>query len=166
MPLSTGIETDISEKYSVSVVIPARNESGNIVNAILWTPKLGKHTEIIFIEGNSTDDTWDTIQKIAEKYKDTHDIKIGRQTGKGKGDAVRMGFGMANGDILLILDADLTMPPEDLPKFYNAIASGRGDFINGSRLVYVMEKKAMRFLNILGNKFLQNATGVVLQKMN
>lgn len=143
----------IASKYTVSVIIPARNESGNIENAVLRTPKLGKHTELIFIEGNSTDDTWETIQKIFEKYKNTHDIKIGRQTGKGKGDAVRMGFEMATGDILLILDADLTMPPEDLPKFYNAIASGKGDFINGSRLVYVMEKKAMRFLNMIGNKF-------------
>lgn len=152
-PLSAVNETDYSQKYSVTVVVPARNESGNIENAILRTPKLGKHTEIIFIEGNSTDDTWQTIQNVAEKYKNTHDIKIGKQTGKGKGDAVRMGFGMATGDILMILDADLTMPPEDLPKFYNAIAAGRGDFINGSRLVYVMEKNAMRFFNIIGNKF-------------
>lgn len=152
-PLASGKETDVSNKYSVSVVVPARNESGNIENAVLRTPKLGKHTELIFIEGNSTDDTWEVIQQVAEKYKNTHDIKIGRQTGKGKGDAVRMGFGMASGDILLILDADLTMPPEDLPKFYDAIASGKGDFINGSRLVYVMEKKAMRFLNMIGNKF-------------
>ena len=104
------------------------------------------------------------IQKMAEKYKDSHDIKIGRQDGKGKGDAVRKGFGMATGDILTILDADLTMPPEDLPKFYNAIASGKGDFINGSRLVYVMEKKAMRFLNILGNKFFSMAFSWLLEQ--
>jgi len=144
---------EVELKYSVSVVIPARNESGNIENAILRLPQLGKHTEIIFIEGNSTDDTWETIQKIAEKYKNTHDIKIGQQDGKGKGDAVRKGFGMASCDILMILDADLTVPPEDLPKFYNAIAGGKGGFINGSRLVYAMDKNAMRFLNMLGNKF-------------
>ncbi len=150
-PEITAEEAD--KKYSISVVIPARNESGNIENAIKRLPKLGKHTEIIFIEGNSTDDTWDKIQEMQKKYAATHDIKIDRQKGKGKGDAVRLGFDIANGDILTILDADLTVPPEDLPKFYNAIASGKGDFINGSRLVYPMEKEAMRFLNLLGNKF-------------
>lgn len=140
-------------QYSVSVVIPARNESGNIENAILRTPMMGKHTEFIFIEGNSKDDTWEKIQAMAKKYQHTHDIKIAKQDGKGKGDAVRKGFDMATGDILMILDADLTMPPEDLPKFYDAIASGNGEFINGSRLVYNMDQKAMRFLNLLANKF-------------
>lgn len=147
------VNQDVSEKYSTSVVIPARNESGNIENAILRLPKFGKHVEIIFVEGNSTDDTWDKIQEIQAKYKDSHDIKIARQSGKGKGDAVRKGYSIATGDILMILDADLTVPPEDIPKFYNAIASGKAEFINGTRLVYPMEKKAMRFLNMLGNKF-------------
>ncbi|GIV28579.1 MAG: glycosyl transferase [Bacteroidia bacterium] len=139
--------------YSVSVVIPARNESGNIENAILRMPRLGKHTEIIFVEGNSTDDTWEKIKEVAEKYKDQWDIKYFQQPGKGKADAVREGFKHASGDILMILDADLTVPPEDLPKFYDAVASGKGDFINGTRLVYPMEKQAMRFLNYLGNHF-------------
>jgi len=151
IPEITSDEAD--KKYSVSIVIPARNESGNIENAITRLPKFGKHLEIIFIEGNSTDDTWDKIQEIQKKYAATHDIKIDKQKGKGKGDAVRLGFDIATCDILMILDADLTVPPEDLPKFYNAIASGKGDFINGSRLVYPMEKQAMRFLNLLGNKF-------------
>jgi SAM-dependent methyltransferase len=143
----------VSKKYSVSIVIPARNEAGNIENAILRLPQFGKHQEILFIEGNSTDNTWETIQQVKEKYSSTHDIKIGQQDGKGKNNAVRKGFGMATGDILMILDADLTVPPEDLPKFYNAIASHHGDFINGSRLVYPMEKQAMRTLNLLGNQF-------------
>jgi len=142
-----------AELYSVSIVVPARNESGNIENAILRMPKFGKHQEIIFIEGNSTDDTWEQIQRVKEKYGSTYDIKIGRQDGKGKNDAVKKGFSMATCDIYMILDADLTVPPEDLPKFYNAIATGKGGFINGSRLVYQMEKQAMRFLNLLGNKF-------------
>ncbi len=147
------IDSDYKEKYSVSVIIPARNESGNIENAILRTPRMGRHTEIILIEGNSKDDTWEKIQDIHEKYKDKYDIKIAQQDGKGKGDAVRKGFDMATGDILMILDADLTVPPEDLPMFYDAIASGKGEFINGSRLVYNMDEKAMQFLNLLGNKF-------------
>jgi len=157
-------EKDVDCRYSVSIVIPARNESGNIENAILRMPKFSNHQEIIFVEGNSTDDTWDTIQKIKQKYDHTHDIKITQQTGKGKGDAVRKGFGMATGDILMILDADLTMPPEELPKFYNAIAGYKGDFINGSRLVYAMDEKAMRFLNRLGNKFFSQAFTWLLEQ--
>lgn len=139
-------------EFSTSIVIPARNESGNIENAILRLPPFGREQEIIFIEGGSSDDTWEKIQAIKDKYPDKK-IKIGQQTGKGKGDAVRMGFDMAEGDILMILDADLTVPPEDLPLFYAAIATGKGDFINGSRLIYPMDKKAMRLLNLLGNKF-------------
>jgi len=134
-PLSEERFEDYDQKYSTTVVIPARNESGNIENAILRLPNFGKHTEIIFVEGNSTDDTWEKIQEIKKKYANTHDIKIAQQKGKGKADAVREGYKIATGDILMILDADLTVPPEDLPKFYNAIAGGKGDFINGTRLV-------------------------------
>jgi SAM-dependent methyltransferase len=150
---STVSRAESKESLSVTIVIPARNESGNIENAITRLPEFGRHQEIIFVEGNSTDDTWDKIQEIQKKYSATHDIKIAKQPGKGKNDAVRKGFDMATGDILMILDADLTVPPEDLPKFYYALATGKGDFINGSRLVYQMEKEAMRFLNLLGNKF-------------
>lgn len=142
-----------NKEYSVSVVVPARNESGNIENALMRLPEMGKWTELIYIEGNSTDNTWEVIQQVYEKFKDQYRIKIARQDGKGKGDAVRKGFSIAEGDILMILDADLTVPPEDLPKFYNALATGKGEFINGSRLVYPLDKDSMRFLNVLGNKF-------------
>ena len=142
-----------NKDYSVSVVIPARNEKGNIENAVKRTPRLGKHTEIIFVEGHSTDNTLEEIKRVCEAYKGQWDIKYAVQEGKGKADAVRKGFGMAGGDILMILDGDLTVPPEDLTKFYNAVASGKGEYINGSRLVYPMEKQAMRMLNVLGNKF-------------
>ncbi len=145
--------TNNSSEFTVSVVIPARNESGNIENAILRMPKFSKHLEIIFVEGNSTDDTWQTIKDIQEKYKNNWDIKIMQQEGKGKGDAVRKAYANATGDILMILDADLTVPPEQLPKFYHAIAKGKGEFINGSRLMYPMEENAMRPLNELGNRF-------------
>lgn len=137
---------------SVSVVIPARNEAGNIEAALQRTPELGRGTEIIFVEGNSTDNTWDVIQEMAQKYSHRK-IKTLRQPGKGKGDAVRVGFDAADGDVLMILDADLTMPPETLPQFYETIASGRAEFVNGVRLVYPQEKEAMRFFNLLGNKF-------------
>ena len=137
---------------SVSVIIPARNEAGNIPAAVARTPVMGAWTELIFIEGNSTDDTWGAIKKVKDEHPDLR-IKIGQQTGKGKGDAVRMGYAMAEGDILMILDADLTVPPEDLPKFYHAVAGRSCEFANGSRLVYPMEKRAMQFLNLCANKF-------------
>lgn len=142
-----------NKKYSVSVLVPARNEMGNIENAVKRLPRMGKHTEIIFVEGHSTDETLNEIKRVAEAYAAEWDIKYAVQDGKGKGDAVRKGFNMATGDILMILDGDLTVPPEDLTKFYNAIATGKGEYINGSRLVYPMEKQAMRTLNVLGNKF-------------
>jgi len=155
---------DVNKKYSTTVLIPARNESGNIENAILRMPDFGNHIEIIFVEGNSTDDTWEKIQEMKEKYKDTHDIKILQQPGRGKGDAVRAGYSIATADILMILDADLTVPPEQLPKFYNAIAQNKGGFINGTRLIYPMEKNAMRFLNTLGNKFFSLAFSWLLEQ--
>lgn len=155
---------DVENAYSVTVVIPARNESGNIENAILGMPRFSKHLEIIFVEGNSTDDTWSKILEIQQKYQGQWDIKAARQDGRGKGDAVRKGYAIATGDILMILDADLTVPPEDLPKFYYALASGKGEFINGTRLVYPMEKNAMRFLNTLGNKFFSMAFSWLLEQ--
>lgn len=142
-----------NQNFSVSVIIPARNEKGNIEDAVKRVPEMGKHTEIIFVEGNSTDDTLNEIKRVCEEYKDIRDVKFLVQDGKGKGDAVRKGFDHATGDILMILDADLTVPPEDLPKFYNAIATGKGEYINGTRLVYPLEDEAMRTLNMLGNKF-------------
>lgn len=142
-----------NKKYSVSVIIPARNEAGNIENAVKRIPQMGRATEIIFVEGNSTDNTLEEIKMVCEKYARSTNISYCQQDHKGKGDAVRKGFAKATGDILMILDADLTVSPEDLTKFYNAIANGRGEYINGTRLVYPMEKEAMRFLNMLGNRF-------------
>jgi len=145
------IDTDTKE-YSVSIIIPARNERGNIENVILRTPSFGKSIEFIFVEGFSQDNTWEEILRVKEKYKDLNIIAL-KQGGKGKGNAVREGFDLATGEILMILDADLTTRPEELPKFYNALAKNNGEFINGCRLVYPMEKQAMRFLNLLGNMF-------------
>ncbi len=137
---------------SVSIIIPARNEKGNIENAIKRTPDFGISQEFIFIEGNSSDDTYEEMERVKAAYPQKN-IRLMKQTGKGKGNAVREAFAAANGEILMILDADLTMPPEELPKFYEALRYNKGEFINGCRLIYPMEKKAMRFLNLLGNKF-------------
>ena len=137
---------------SVTIVVPARNEKGNIENAVKRTPDFGLAQEFIFIEGNSSDHTYEEMERVKAAYPDKN-IKLMKQTGKGKGNAVREAFDVATGDILMILDADLTVPPEELPKFYDALRYNKGEFINGCRLVYPMEKNAMRFLNLMGNKF-------------
>ncbi len=137
---------------SVSVIIPARNEAGNVADIFARIPTMGEWTELVFVEGHSKDDTYGVIEGEIIAHTEQR-CQLMRQTGIGKGDAVRLGFARANGDILMILDADLTVPPEDLPRFYEALCSGKGEFINGVRLVYPMEKQAMRFLNLLGNKF-------------
>lgn len=136
----------------VSVIVPARNEEGNIPNILARTPEMGAGTEIVFVEGHSKDGTWAAIQREMAAHPERR-LKAFQQTGKGKGDAVRLGFAEASGGVLMILDADLTVPPEDLPRFYEVIRSGQGEFVNGVRLIYPMEKEAMRFANLLGNKF-------------
>jgi len=147
---------------SVSVIVPARNESGHINDILSRCPMMGAGDEIIIVEGNSTDDTWERIQQAAHAYKGAHRLVIAQQKGQGKGDAVRLGFNLATNDILMILDADLTTPPEELPKFYYAIVANKAEFVNGSRLVYPMEEQAMRFFNILANKFFAVAFSFVL----
>ncbi len=135
----------------VSVVVPARNEEGNVPNIIARTPVMGSETELIFVEGGSKDGTRAAIEREMAAYKGPLKISFYTQQGKGKGDAVRVGFAHATGDLLMILDADLTVPPEELPKFYDVMAQGKTDYVHGTRLVYPMEREAMRFLNKLGN---------------
>ena len=149
------------DAFSVSVIVPARNEAGNIPEILARTPHMGCGTELIFVEGHSKDNTFEVIQAHIAQHPD-QPCKLLKQSGIGKGNAVRDGFTAASGDILMILDADLTVPPEDLPRFYAALVSGKGELINGVRLVYPMEKKAMRFLNLLGNKFFTLAFSWVL----
>jgi len=151
-PVEIGKRNLKKKKPSVSIIIPARNEAGNIKNIVRRVPLLGKDTELIFVEGNSNDNSYKTIQHVIKQFPEKN-FKLLRQKGKGKGDAVRLGFAKAKGDILMILDADLTVPPEDLSRFFEAIISGKGEFINGVRLIYPLEEQSMRFLNIVGNKF-------------
>jgi len=133
-------------------VIPTRNEAGNIERIFNELPVFECDYEIIFVEGNSQDNTYEVIEEAIATHPEIH-CSLFRQNGKGKGDAVRVGFEHARGDILMILDADLTVPPDYLIRFYQAICSGKGEFINGVRLVYPLEKQAMKFFNLLGNKF-------------
>lgn len=152
------------QKPTLSVVIPARNEFGNIEAAIKRMPSFGANLEIIFVEGHSKDQTWAEIERVKQLYSSAErPIYAYKQTGKGKADAVRLGFAHAQNDLLTILDADLTMPPEMLPRFYDAYCAGLGDFINGNRLTYPMEGEAMRFLNRLGNIFFAKALSYAMQ---
>ena len=137
---------------SVSIIISARNESGHIAELLRRVPDLGKSTEIIFVEGHSIDDTFDEIERQMAAFPEKI-CRLIRQPGEGKGDAVRAGFELACGEILMILDADGTVPPETLSRFYEALCSGKGEFINGVRLVYPLGAQSMRFFNMVGNKF-------------
>jgi SAM-dependent methyltransferase len=147
------IITDRTDEPIVSVIIPARDEAGNIAAIFERTPIMGKGTELIFVEGGSSDGTYEAIEEAIKHQKKHSMVKLLRQAGKGKGDAVRLGFANASGSLLMILDADLTVSPEDLPLFYNAWFNGKADFINGVRMVYPMEGQAMPFINMIGNKF-------------
>jgi SAM-dependent methyltransferase len=150
------LHREIPKNPTVSVVIAARNESGHIEELMARIPEMGGGTEVIFVEGNSTDDTYAVIEKAIASHPERN-CKLYKQPGKGKGDAVRTGFEAATGDILMILDADITVPPEDLPRFYDLMANGSAEFVNGVRLVYPMDEEAMRFANLLGNKFFSAA---------
>jgi len=150
------------DEPSVSVICPCRNEAGNVPEIIRRLPELGPAMELVFVEGGSTDDTRGAIDQAIADHPD-RDISLLVQQGRGKGDAVRTGFAAAKHEVLMILDGDLSVRPEDLPKFYRALAEGRGELVNGSRLVYDVEPGAMRFLNMVGNRvfslFFKSVTG-------
>ncbi len=149
---------------SLSIIVPARNEAGTIEKIARELPDLGSFTELIFIEGNSTDNTYDEIKRVAESMGEKRLIKFDKQDGRGKGDAVRKGFDMATGDILAIYDADMTVPAGEVRNFYEALVENKADFINGSRLVYPLEQDSMRVLNFFGNKFFSLAFSWLLDQ--
>ena len=145
------VPTASNARPSVSVVIPCRNERGNIEAAITRMPRICDDMEILYVEGNSSDGTYQEIERVIDDHPEWT-IRALKQDGRGKGDAVRKAFAAARGEVLMILDADLTMPPETLPKFYQALVSGKGEMINGTRLVYPLDPNAMRFLNLIANR--------------
>src|SRR3990170_543912 len=146
-----GPATARAEQPSVSIVVPVRNEAGNLAPLLDRLPSFEGEEDVIFVEGHSQDDSRAVLEQEVSRRRDRR-LKILGQSGVGKGDAVRAGFAEATGDILMILDADLSVRPEDLPRFRDALVSGAAEFVNGVRLVYPMEDRAMRFLNLVGNK--------------
>jgi SAM-dependent methyltransferase len=140
-----------TDDVGVSVIVPCRNEAGTIAEIVERVPEMGTGTEIVFVEGGSTDDTRGEIERQIAVHPGRR-LSLYVQQGRGKADAVRVGFEQAGGAVVMILDADLTVSPEDLPKFHDALINGGAELVNGSRLVYGLEPGAMRFLNVLGNK--------------
>ena len=140
-----------STRPSTSVVVPCRNEAGHIRPLVERLPDLGPNSEFLFVEGHSSDDTEDVIRQVIRERPDLP-LRLLKQPGKGKGDAVRHAFSHARGEVLLILDSDMGVAPEDVPRFVAALQRGKGELVNGSRLVYPIEGRAMRFLNLLANK--------------
>jgi SAM-dependent methyltransferase len=137
---------------STSVIIPCRNEAGHVPSLVARLPELGPNSEFLFVEGNSKDDTEAVLRRVIAENPDKP-WRFFKQPGKGKGDAVRLGFEKARGEVVLILDSDMGVAPEDVPKFVDALVNGKGEMVNGSRMVYPMEGRAMRFLNLIANKF-------------
>jgi len=151
------------EDLTVSVVIPCRNEVGNIQHAVKRLPAMGRHTEILFCDDKSNDGTADEIRRMQALYP-RKDIRLVEGPGICKAENVWAGFRAARGDVLMILDADLTVMPEELPVFLRALATSRGEFVNGSRLVYPMPDLAMKFANIIGNKLFGVAFSFLLDQ--
>ena len=141
-----------SDELTCSVVITCRDEEGNIEGLVTRIPQMGKHTEIIFVEGHSKDNTVGKIKEIMKKYPEK-DIKLLKQKGIGQGDAFRFGFDKAKGDLVIWLEADLTTPPEEAYQFWDIFITGKGEYLNGSRFIYKMKKSAMPLFNFLGNRF-------------
>ena len=140
-----------ASRPSTSVIVPCRNEAGHIRSLVARLPDLGPNAEFLFVEGHSTDDTLAVLREVLAENP-TRPFRLLKQEGRGKGDAVRLGFARARGEVVLILDSDMGVAPEDIPKFVDALVRGKGELINGSRMVYPMEGEAMRFLNLLANK--------------
>jgi SAM-dependent methyltransferase len=146
-----GLRETWTRQPSCSILIPCRNERGNIENAVKRLPQFAADLEILFVEGHSNDGTYEECLRVKDSYPDRK-IRTFQQPGKGKGDAIRLGFAHAQGEVVLILDADLTVPPESVPKFYRVLVEGHGEFVNGTRLVYPMSDRAMRTLNAIANR--------------
>ncbi len=140
----------VRRPLSVSVVIPCHNEEGNIAECIARTPDFGRSTEVVVVDDGSRDETRAVVRSVMQR--DPRVRLVAYDTNHGKANAVRAGFDAATGDVLMILDADMTVAPEDLPKFLKPLQDGTADFVNGTRLVYPMAGQAMPLANFLGNK--------------
>jgi SAM-dependent methyltransferase/GT2 family glycosyltransferase len=139
------------DELSVSVIVPCRNEEGHIAEIVERLPELGTATEVVWVEGNSTDGTRAEIERQIAAHPE-REMRLVLQPGRGKGDAVRAGFAAATNDLFVILDGDVSVLPEALTAFYRAAAERRGELVNGTRLIYDVEPGAMRRLNLIANR--------------
>lgn len=144
-----------------SVIVPVKNEAGNIARIVSSIPTLGQVTEVIIVCGESRDGTWDVLQEELGCYDGPHRIFALKQAGTSKWDAVRNGFDAATGETLVILDGDLTVAAHELTRFYQQMAPGV--FLNGSRMVFPMEPGAMRRLNHAGNTFFALVCSIIVR---
>lgn len=151
-PKYKNIDLKTRNQTSLSIIIPARNEEGNIEQILKRFPLINNKIELIFVEGNSTDNTWREIQDVSKKFPSLN-VKFFQQPGSGKYDAVKFGISKSNGEFFLILDSDMTVPPEEIKKFYEILNSGKAEMVNGVRLVYPLERDSMQYLNFMANKF-------------
>lgn len=154
-----------NKDYSVSVIVPVRDEKGTIESLVKRLPVMGKKTEIVFVEGHSEDGSFAEIKRVIRKrIRPDLDIKLYKQTlKKGKRMAIELGFNHSKGEIIMILDSDLSVDPETLPRFYKLLRERKCDFVNGTRFKYRHEKGAMRYLNHLGNKFFAFMFSILLR---
>lgn len=136
------MDTPVQPYPSVSVIIPARNEARNLCHVLPYIPSLV--AEVILVDGNSSDDT----VAVARQLLPT--IRILKQTGKGKGDALRLGFAACSGEIVVMLDADGSTHPREIPRFVEALLAGN-DFAKGSRFLPEGGSHDITFLRRLGN---------------
>ncbi len=149
--------------YRCSVVVPCKNEEGNVPAIVPRVPEMGAGTEIVFVDDRSDDATAARVRDAIAAHPERR-IRLVDGPGEGKGAAVRAGMAVATGDVLMILDADMTVMPEDLPAFFEAVTENRGELVMGTRLVYPLVGQAMRTANVLGNRAFALAFSFLLEQ--
>lgn len=153
---------DTAEKdvLSKTIIVPAKNEEGNLNELINRIPYLGNNVEVIISCGISNDNTLGMAKSLKS---DNFIIKVIEQTSKGKANAVWEACEQSSNDLIAILDADLSVDPEELSSFFELIETKKCDFVNGTRLIYSMEKGSMRFINNFGNRLFQYVVSKIIR---
>ncbi len=150
------------KKYSKSIIIPAKNEEKNLKPLLNQIPELEEDHEIILAIGDSEDKTYEVAKEIKEARCWPFEVKVIKQTGKGKANAVWEAVEEASKEVIIILDADISVNPETIVQFNSVIDTGKASFVNGTRLIYGMESGAMRIVNNLGNRIFQYIVSIII----